>query len=289
MISIIVPVYKEPFVNKTLMSLLMNSEKEVEILPIIDGCDLSEPLIEHKNIRVITHYKNLGMRACINTGVENAKGDLIMKIDAHCVVAKGYDTVLSGMVEDNWLVIPRRYSLNFNKWERDEKKKYSDYHYINFPVYTHYGWYMGPHVWQKEGPVVDDTMSFQGSCWVANKKYFKEHIYPLDDRRETYGTFSQDQQEIGLKYWLGGGAIKVNKYVWYAHLSKRGYHYDKGLFSRRYKKNRHTASQNNYGLKHWITDSEPNMIHPFSWLIHKFWPVPDWPIDWLDQLKRIPL
>jgi hypothetical protein len=75
-------------------------------------------------------------------------------------------------------------------------------------------------------------MLLQGSCWIAKKDYFMKHIYPLDDSEDTYGPWCGDHVEIGLKYWLGEGEIKVNKNIWYAHLSKTRPQYSKGLFTR---------------------------------------------------------
>ena len=65
----------------------------------------------------------------------------------------------------------------------------------------------------------------------------------LDDRHETYGTFVDEPQEIGLKYWLGGGANKIIKKTWYAHLSKQPHHYQTGIYSREFKADRNAAIQ----------------------------------------------
>jgi hypothetical protein len=122
-------------------------------------------------------------------------------------------------------------------------------------------------------------MTFQGSCWFANKKYFKNRVGFLDDSNKTYGTFVDEPQEIGLKYWLGGGEIKVIKKTWYAHLFKRPRHYKQGLFARDYKINSDAVRARTWSAKHWMNNKEPNMIHPLSWLVEKFWPVPTWPED----------
>jgi glycosyltransferase involved in cell wall biosynthesis len=272
MLSVIIPAYREPFLNKTIESLL---EDDVEILAVIDGYAPIEPI--DKRVKVINLPRNKGMRGAINAGLAEARGELIMKVDAHCCFGQGFGKLT---LEKNWLMIPRRYSLDFDRWKRNDLKPFRDYHFLNYPKLTDYGWYMGPHEWKKTSDkTIDDTMTFQGSCWIANREYFMDHVGFLDDRINTYGSFAQEQQEIALKYWLGGGEVKVNKDIWYAHLSKRGHHYDKGLFSRKYKKEKHIPDNNTYSVKHWLNNEEPNMIHPFSWLIEKFWPVPTWPED----------
>src|SRR3972149_3348491 len=79
---------------------------------------------------------------------------------------------------------------------------------------------------QRRDVLIDDTMSFQGSCWFMTMRHFRERLYPLDT---IYGTWSQEPQEIGLKTWLGGGRIVSNKKTWYAHLHK-GARYGRGYF-----------------------------------------------------------
>lgn len=280
MVSIIIPAYKEPYLNKTIESLLSGAMGEIEIIPVIDCYPLDELLSKDPRVKPIILVKNKGMRGAINEGIKAATGEYLMKIDAHCVIEKGYDKALTGHPE-NWLMIPRRYPLNEERWDRDQHGRIKDYHYLTFPGKDDpkYGFSFQPQpLWKKNDLTIDDTMTFQGSCWVANRKYFMEHIGLLDDTH--YGTFAQEQQEIGLKYWLGGGAIKVNKDIWYAHLFKKGKHYEGGKFTTRHKKDQAHFKGNEYSTKHWMDNEEPNMIHPFSWLINKFWPLPGWSEDW---------
>ena len=260
-LSIIIPYYQEPYLEKTIASLKENVVGEIEILP---------------------EEGSMGMRAAINEGLKKATGNFIMKIDAHCVVCKGFDEITKDCKE-NWLMVPRRYALNEEKWTKDESRSPRDYHYLKFPRASDpsYGYSFQVAVWYKKGkPEIDDIMTFQGSCWVANRKYFTEHVGFLDDRVETYGSFSQEQQEIGLKYWLGGGEVKVNKKFWYSHLQKRPSHYQSRQFSREHKKPRQLIENNEWITKHWMNNEEPGMIHTFSWLIEKFWPIPTWEYNW---------
>ena len=278
MVSIILPTYKEPYLNKTLKSLLDGAE-DIEIIPVIDYYKLEEPIIEDPRIKPIILEKNKGMRGAINEGLKVATGEYVMKIDAHCVIEKGYDKALTGHPV-NWLMIPRRYPLIEETWDRDMKGRIKDYHYLTFPGTDDpkYGYSFQVQPLKREGPDIDDTMTFQGSCWLANRKYFMEHVGFLDDTN--YGTFAQEQQEIGLKYWLGGGMVKVNKNIWYAHLFKKGRHYESGKFSTRNKKDKAQIMGNEYSTKHWMNNEEPNTIHPFSWLIEKFMPLPGWSYNW---------
>lgn len=292
MLSILVPAYHEPYLGKTLESILNNAVGEIELIPILDGWIPKENLPKDNRIKPLVITKNGGKRLALNAGIEKANGEFIMQIDAHCIVDKGFDELLTKNIQDNWLVVPRRYSINPTTWDRDMDRPMVDYHYLSFPVLS--GWGFGMYARQWDVPTrdkvdekynIDDVLTIQGSAWVANRKYLTKYVYPFDN--ESYGPLAQDQQEIALKYWLGHGEIKVNKNTWYAHLSKRWYHYSEGLFSRKHKKDKRYIAGNTWGTWHWLNNKEPNMNHPFSWLIEKFSPVPEWNGNWQKEIEKL--
>jgi len=277
-LSIIVPTYKDSLLNKTIDSLLENTG-DVEILVVLDGC--SQEVREDKRVKVIRLGKNLGMRGAINAGLAEARGEFIMKIDSHCKVGEGFDKIMAENCAENWLTVPRRYTLNVEKWERGGYATVKDYHYLSFPEKG-----LWPQEWRARtaerlhDPIIDDTMTFQGSCWCANRKYFMEHVGFLDDRPETYSTFAGDQLEIGLKYWLNGGENKVVKKTWYAHLFKNANYYrTQAREIGTHKRKMLAMGPYRWTAKHWMNNEEPNMLYKFEWLVEKFWPVPTWPED----------
>lgn len=290
MVSVIIPVYKEPFLDKTIQSLRENAGGEYEIIPVFDGEPEDTPLVDnyHKIRPIMIEHK--GMRAAINAGIEAAEGEWIMKTDAHCAFAPGWDTELVSKCKENWLMTPRRYSLKEEIWGPNPQRPVVDYNFLSFPGDTSrsmpkYGYsFQVMNSAYRNDKSIDDVMTHQGSCWFANKKYFMDHIYPLDDVH--YGPFAQEQQEIGLKYWLGGGAIKVNKNTWYAHLSKRQSHYDSKKFSMENKKAEDLIRYNEWATDHWINNREPNMINSFAWYIEKFWPIAGWPENWQEIYNK---
>ncbi len=277
-LSVVIPGQKEPLMQKTINTLLEKSElgSDIEVFAVIDG-PWMEPPVGDSRVKIIQFPESRGMRAGINAGIAQATGEFIMKTDAHCSFAQGFDRIMVENCDDNWLLIPRRYSLDDTTWEIISHRPIRDYHYLSFPN----GGGMFPQNWGlvKEECEIDDAMTFQGSCWVANRRYFMKYIGFLDDRLETYGTFAAEQLEIGLKYWLGGGKVKVNKKTWYAHLFKMPRHYNSGEY---FKKN---CEQNKksfgwiWATDHWMNNKEPHMVYLFEWLIEKFWPVPTWPED----------
>lgn len=291
MLSIIVPAYQEPFLGKTIESLLANATGEIEIIPILDGWTPNYPLPLDERVKPLSLSANKGKRGALNAGIAVCHGDFVMLLDAHCIVGPGFDRILSDSCAENWLVVPRRYSLHPEKWARDETRPIVDYHYISFPSESPWGFGMYARPWRQMAKArmspefdIDDAMTVQASSWVASRKYLTKYVYPFDDRPEAYGSLAQDQQEIALKYWLGSGEVKVNKKTWYAHISKRWYHYSDGTFSRLHKKDDQYIKGNTWGTLHWLRNEEPRMIHPFNWLIEKFWPVPSWPDNWREIL-----
>ncbi len=289
-LSVIIPNRNSPFTAKTIQDILEKSVTNVEVIVNVDE-NWPDPLLEDKRVVYVHPGTPRGMRAGINAGLSLAKGKYIMKTDDHCMFAPGFDRALSESCADNWLVIPRRYSLDAKNWTINKTRPVRDYHYLCFPRQgKEHDWGMHGVEWPERGRErydpkydIDDTMSFQGSCWFANRSYFAKHVGFLDDRIETYSTFAQEPQEIGLKYWLGGGKIKVNKRCWYAHLHKGR------AYGRMYKEDYHTVASHNWSANHWMNNEEPNMIHPISWLVEKFWPVPTWPEDrklWVSPIKK---
>ena len=278
-LSIVVPVHKEPFLDKTINSILGNAVEDIEIFPVLDGFVPSYPISDDPRVKPIK-LEHIGMRGAINAGISAATGKYLMKCDSHCSFAPGFDKVLIDNLEEDWIVIPRRYSLDEISWDRIENGRIKDYHYITFPKQTSWGLGIYPMEWKRRGleaVEIDDTMTFQGSCWLADRKYFMEHVGLLDDKH--YSPFGGEQLEIGLKYWLGGGQVKVNKKTWYAHLRKTMHHYNSHMYSTMHKRDAGAIAGHEWSAKHWMGNEEPNMIHKFEWLVEKFWPVPTWPAE----------
>lgn len=274
-LSLIIPVRKEPYMQRTIDSFLDASELngDVEVIVVLDGPEEKRPI---EDIRVITVQfpRNYGMRAAINAGLEKATGKYIMKVDSHCAFAPGFDRIMIDNCPEDSLMIPRRYSLDDAKWDKVEHRDPVDYHYLRFPDPPP----LSPHAYKRSlrnRLNIDETMSFQGSCWLANRAFFMQQVGFLDNRHDTYGTWAAEQLEIGMKYWLSGHNVKVNKLTWYAHLFKMPRHYSTGEFE-----HKRSSFKNNWN---WATDywiKQPG----FAELVEKFWPLPEWPGDWKEKL-----
>lgn len=287
--SIIIPSRNgQPYTQQTIDSLLANAEGDIEIIVVLDGIWPDPPLKNDPRVIVLHHgtvHDNLGMRESINKGVAISRGKYIMKIDEQCLVDKGFDKKLIANCEDNWVVIPRRYRLDPEKPELiEDGRPPIDYMYLAYPYERPYDKTCGLHgaEWKeryyvRKDIMIDDTMSWQGSAYFMTRKHWDTTIKALDT--DSYGTFTQEAQEIGNKTWLSGGRLVVNKNTWYAHMhkGKRGKGY--GFSNEQYKRHMEGTERGRlFCIEYWLNTKEYQ--HDFKWLLNKFAPVPTWPEDW---------
>jgi len=286
-VSIIIPARNEPFLSKTVDSLIKNATGEIEVIAVMADYKEDPELRNHKDLIAVRMGSVVGMRSLINAGVRISSGKYLMKIDAHCMVGKGFDEILKADCDKHWVSIPSRYSLDVEKWERFRGPV--DYLYLTYPYDNNkiYGTgfhgikWRGEHgltgsFWHKERErkkiLIDDLLSFQGSCWFMHK----DHYYSIDGlESDKYNEFFQEAQEIGFKTWLSGGRVIRNKKTWYAHLHKGPKHkIDYGLSARL------KAEGELFCMDMWMHNKWYKQTKDLKWLIKKFGPLEGWPKDW---------
>ena len=218
LLSVIIPARNEPFLEQTVRDILQKARKPIEIIVILDGY-WPKTIIDDPKVHYIHFTTPRGMRGSINAGVALAKGEYLMKSDAHCLYDEGFDEKLLEHIKPNWIVIPRRYALDVSKWEiekRTDDKYPIDEMILNETL-------QGIPTTTRKDNTMMPTESFQGSCWFMSKAYFHE-LKLMDEK--TYGSFWQEAQEMALKCEKNGGKVMRNTYTWYAHWHKtdgRGY------------------------------------------------------------------
>jgi glycosyltransferase involved in cell wall biosynthesis len=276
-LSILIPARNEPFLAKTVEDLLSKSG-DIEIVATLDGYWPNPPLPDDKRLVLVHFGRARSMRPGINAAAACSRSPYLAKLDAHCMVDEGWDEKILADIEDNWVVVPRRYSLDPDDWKVNHHRPAYDYHYLSWPyakgkdrknVGLHGQWWRERQQKHKD-IVIDDEMSSQGSCWVMSRKHW-DWLGGLS--LNGYGSFIQEFQEIGCKTWLGGGAVKVNKSTWYAH-------WHKGKRGRGYVRGPSWDSGRIYSADYWMNDRWKERKHDIGWLVDKFWPVPTWPEDW---------
>jgi glycosyltransferase involved in cell wall biosynthesis len=300
-VSIVIPARNERFLTKTVADVLTKAAGEVECVVVLEGwdhatgwagkddwagltpADWTTLQAKHPNLHTIYHAEPRGMRGAINEAVASAVSrgaKYLLKLDAHCLVDEGYDEKLKAHCEPNWVVVPRRHRLDAENWKIDDGGKPPiDAHYLSFPDDPNdFG---GPglngKVWMERARErahieIDEEMSSQGSGWFMHADYFNE-LELMDEA--SYGPFWNEFQELGLKCWLSGGQVMVNKKTWYAHLHKgrkygRGYHLNESWLKQ----------GRNHTMKWLFNEAWTKQTLPFSTLIERFWPVPTWPEGW---------
>lgn len=292
MVSVIIPSRNAEFLQRTIDDLFAKAKGDIEVIVVLDGYWPNPPLINRDNLIIIHHgevHANMGMRYSINAGVAVSKGSHIMKIDEHCIVDQDWDAKLLADCEDNWVVIPRRYRVDWAKWEvLKDGRPPVDYMFLAYPYERPYDRTCGLHGAEWKRPdrkdiLLDDTMSWQGSCYFMSRKHW-DWLGLLD--QDNYGAFTHESQEIGNKTWLGGGRLVVNKKTWYAHYHKGSHGKSYGFSNHQYAIHMDGMEKGRlYCIDYWINNRWEKRIHDFDWLIEKFWPIPTWPTNWKEQIE----
>jgi len=215
-LSVIIPSYKDPFLTKTIDSLLVNSKlgDELEIIAVYDGYWPTFEIRGDKRVRYIHLGKNRGMRGAINAGVDIARGKFIMRTDEHCMFAHGFDKEMADSCQDNWIITATQYYLDPIKWE-----------IMDIPPVNHQklviqgGVKFAGQRWTERDEEIKDTisetMAMQGSCWVMPRAWWDKVIGEL--QTEGYGPHYQDSHEMIFKTWKAGGKMMLNRNTWFAH------------------------------------------------------------------------
>ena len=312
-VSIIIPARGEDFKNltRTLKSIYDNATGEFEVIVGFDGTDpyMIDESEDYPNLSCIDFPSTVGIKTNINAMCAMATGKYIYKSDAHCSFSKGFDEILQQDMQEDWIVTPRFYVLNGETWEWQDDRFY-DYFYLCCPLTDPKGFRFraGGH-WPertkerlnfsyadfeegyspKDGggllvviyDGLDETPQIHGSGWFISKdRYFELGGFPNID---PYG-HAQEPIWLGLKNWLAGGRVMVNKKCWYAHLhqqgNKRGYNMD------------HAQEVKSYDIaaKYWMGNKWAERKYDIQWFINEKFPnMPTWPKNWEELLKEIHL
>lgn len=241
MVSIIIPSYNEMYLDRTVESLHKSAGGEIEVIVV----------------------ENKGQRAAVNEAVRKARSKYIMKIDAHTLMGKNFDTTLAADCEDDWTVVPRMYALDPKRWKPVREHK-TDYMYLDWRARNQY--------WPsyEKRPVaqisIDDVMCCQGNCWFQTKDRFLK----LGGLDEKHGQYGQLGVEVSCKAWLSGGKLVVNKNTWFAHWFREvgGFPYKITGYD--------IEMAKRYSRDLWLNNKWPLASRRLGWLVDKFSPVPSW-------------
>jgi len=277
-VSVLIAARNEQYLGKTVESVLLAARANTEVIVIADGYE-PEGIPDDPRVRVIKSKKNIGQRAAVNLAARKAFGRYIMKLDAHCSLAEGFDETLMNDCEYDWTVIPRMYQLDEATWEPKARKK-TDFMFIRSPhaekdpfqiayydaktarefpeeykAYKRADWRQGE---------LCDTMTCIGACWFMRKDRYWE-LGGLDEKHAHWG---QMGVELSGKSWLSGGRMVVNKKTWFAHLWRRSAPWKLT--------NNDVMKSRAYSQDLWLNNKWPKQVLSFDWLARRFAPVPTW-------------
>lgn len=216
-LSVIIPSYKDPYMVKTVESLLETSGlgEGLEIVVVLDGYWPTFELVDDKRVRYVHLGRNRGMRDAINAGVSVSRGEFIMRTDEHVMFAPGFDKDMTDVCRPNWIMNAKRYFLDPVKWEIMDIPPV-----LNERLAVQGGVKFAGVRWRERDKkrshkMVDKTMAMQGSVWLMPRSWWDKVIGQL--QTEGYGPHYQDSHEMVFKTWQAGGELMLHKGTWYAH------------------------------------------------------------------------
>jgi hypothetical protein len=296
-LSVLIPARNEQFLKRTIDDVLLNMRADTEIIAVCDGGWPTEPIPDHPRVTLVYHAQARGQRQAVNLAAKLSKAKFIMKLDAHCSVAPGFDAQLIKDYEEGQTVIPRMFNLHAFDWVcvecdthtyqgpkpktcekcncpniimnvvwKPRLSRKSDYARFDRDLHFQY--------WRGYSNETNETMCFVGACFFMSRARYWE----LDGLDESHGSWGQMGVEMSCKTWLSGGRLVVNKNTWFAHLfrTQEGFRFpypmsgDEQDRARKYSQWLWNLEQPDQ-LPHW-----EKAVRPLSWIVDKFAPVPEW-------------
>ena len=215
-LSILIPSRSEQYLQRTVEDIFEHSEADTEVLVFLDEIDSSlEEIYEslhskyHERIGIFYSHESVGQRAATNELAKQSKAKYVMKLDAHCSFAQGFDRVLLSAMDDNTVMTPMLCRLDAKEWNiiaTPFTKKY----YFNTNLVFQYGKAED----EKDSWGLVSTMALQGSCFVVSR----EKYWEWDIVSEKFGSWGCSGGEIAIKTWLNGGRVVTNTDTFYGHL-----------------------------------------------------------------------
>jgi len=306
-LSLLIPARNEMFLSRTIQDIVEHAEGSYEIIAVLDGEWVDPPVDQHHLVTVIHYPESIGQRAATNRAASVSTGKYLMKVDAHCAFDQGFDVKMLADMQDNWTMAPLMKNLHAFDWvcpecgeriyqgptpmecpkckceemERDVvwiAKPSPQSTAYRFDRTLHFQYW--PEWKKKQGnEMLPITLSLQGSCFMLSReKYFELNICD-----EGLGSWGNQGTEVACKTWLSGGEVRVSKNTWYAHMFRT----QGGDFGFPYPMSGRQVERARQITRDLFLEGKwDKAIHPLSWLLEKFWPIPDWTEDDLKSLRE---
>ena len=310
-LAVLIPARNEVFLARTVADVVRQARGDTEVIAVLDGAWVDPPVADHPCVRVIHHATPIGQRAATNLAARLAAARYVMKLDAHCTVAEGFDVELVRAGDEmgrDVTQIPRMYNLHAFDWvcEHCGARKYQGPTptrcWVESCAETSVALLRSPAfrrdlVWQprwrrrtdfarfdhelhfqywsgyQERPEAQGDIADVMSSIGACFVIARDRFFELGGLDEAHGSWGQFGTEVACKSWLSGGRQVVNKRTWFAHLFRT----QGGDFGFPYHNPQSIVEQaRRHSRDLWLGGRWPGAVRPLSWLIGKFAPVPDW-------------
>jgi len=299
-LSILIPARNEEWLLNTIEDILKNKRGATEIIVGLDGKWNHIPIPQHPDLTIFYVPEAIGQRAITNQCCRLSQAKYVMKCDAHCAFDEGFDVKLMADMQDDWTVVPLMYNWHVFDWVcEDGHRRYMSPSGVckecGKPTHKEVIWKSNRGIktsqwrfdnnlhfqyWNDRKPEGDivENMSLIGACWMLTReRYWK---YNFCD--EEHGSWGQQGTEIACKTWLTGGRLVCNKKTWFGHMFRT----QGGDFSFPYPMSGKAQEKaRRYSKDLWL-NNKFNGVHPLSWLVEKFWPIPGWTDDDLIKIKK---
>jgi glycosyltransferase involved in cell wall biosynthesis len=281
-VSVIIPVRGEQYevfpgvtvLQQTVQDIYDKATGDFEVIVAFDGPPYQD-LPDYSNLtRLELEWQ--GTKPAINAMAKIATGKYLFKIDAHCMLALGFDETLQADMQDNWVVTPRMYILDAEKWQWQDNRFYDHFRLPNPSIYKRGFLFQAGGHWpertaQRLDVPIDENMKLHGSSWFMSRDFFVNQLKGITI--DGSGTWNGEDIDITMKTWLGpwDGRLMVNKNTWYAHMHRGGQRPREYGYSQNdaYASARWTAN-------YWMNNQWEGRVHDVDWLIDRFMPIPGW-------------
>lgn len=296
-LSILIPARCEEFLALTVQDILKNKRGKTEIIIGLDGQWSNPGIPDHPDVTILYVPLAIGQRAITNQLARLSTAKYVFKVDAHCIFDEGFDQKMMDDMQDDWTMVPVMTNLHAFDWvcpaghrryqspsgpctqcgkpttkdiifkSRKRTPHSTSYRFDKTLHFQYFGEYKK--VQDATGSHLVETMSLQGSCFMLTR----EKYWELNICDEEHGSWGQQGTEVACKTWLSGGRVVCNKNTWYSHLFRT----QGGDFSFPYPNPGSLQDKaRKYSRELFLNGKWDKAIHPLSWLIEKFSPVPGW-------------
>lgn len=304
-LTVIIPGRNEIFMRNTIEDVLSKTRCDTEVVSVCDGYWPEPPVVDHPKAKLLHTTTAVGQRAATNIGASLSRAKYIMKLDAHCSMSDGFDEKLLAKMEPDITMIPAMHRLHAFDWicecgEREyqgakpdkcgacggneftmgvvwqPRFKYEPTVAWRFDSNLHFQYWRDYHKRPSVKSQVDagmiETMTCIGACFLMER----ERYWDLGGMEEGHGSWGQYGVELALKAWLSGGRMVTNTDAYFAHMFRTGNFARNGSSWPYPITQAQIDSAREYSRNMWVNNKWPKQVRPLSWVLEKFWPVPDW-------------